>query len=455
MKEYLNKLPKEIKDLIYLASEVASRSNMPVYLVGGFVRDLILGVKNLDLDIVVEGDGISFAQDLASHLNAKLIRHRRFGTATVNLRHNLKIDPSTSLEGHGERPSTSLGTSPEFIEGRSRTIDIATARREFYPAPAHLPVVEAGNLKDDLSRRDFTINAMAVSISREGFGKLIDFFAGKSDLNNKKIRILHNLSFIDDPTRILRAVRFEQRYSFRIEPETLKNLKEAVRLKMLEKVEPQRIRDDLILMLEEKKPLKEIRRLKELAGLSFISPRILISKKALHFLQSTEKQINWFKKIYPLRRQLDTWLIYFTALLEALTIKDIKVIFKKFVFRKGEEKRILSFKKINHRFILKLEQDKIKPSKIFNLLEPLSYEVIILLKAKYKDRLIQQRIEDFFEIYNGMQIFVSGHDLRRLGIAPGPYYQKIFTKVLNAKLDGRVKTKEQELKLIKELIRIR
>jgi tRNA nucleotidyltransferase (CCA-adding enzyme) len=440
MREYLKNLPQEIQDLICLVQDVAFRSNMPVYLVGGFVRDLILGVKNLDLDIVVEGDGISFAQDLASHLNAKLIRHRRFGTATVIAKSHIKVDPSTSLEGHGER---------------SRTIDIATARREFYPAPAHLPVVEAGNLKDDLSRRDFTINAMAVSISREGFGKLIDFFGGKSDLNKKKVRILHNLSFIDDPTRILRAVRFEQRYSLRIEPETLKNLKEAVRLKMLEKVKPQRIRDDLILMLEEKKPLKEIRRLKELAGFSFISPRILISKKALQFLQSIEKQINWFNKIYPQRRQLDTWLIYFTALSEALTIKDIKVVFKKFVFRKGEEKRILSFKKINRRFIRRLKQYKIKPSEIFNLLEPLSYEIIILLKAKYKDRPIQHRIEDFFEIYNGMQIFVSGHDLHRLGIAPGPYYQKIFTKVLNAKLDGRVKTKEQELRLIKELIRIR
>jgi len=423
MKKYLEKLPKEIQDLICLVQDVASRSNMPVYLVGGFVRDLILGVKNLDLDIVVEGDGISFAQELAGCLNAKLTRHRRFGTATVI--------------------------------AKSHKIDIATARREFYPAPAHLPVVEAGNLKDDLSRRDFTINAMAISVSREGFGKLIDFFAGESELRNKKIRILHNLSFIDDPTRILRAIRFEQRYSFRIEPETLKNLREAVRLKMLERVEPQRIRDDLILMLKEKKPLKEIRRLKELAGFSFISPCILISKKALLFLQSIEKEINRFKKIYPQRRQLDTWLIYFTALLEALSIKDIKVIFKKFVFRKGEEKRMLGFKKIDRRFIRRLGQGKIKPSEVFNLLEPLSYEAIILLKAKYKSCLIQRRIENFFEIYNGMQIFVSGHDLRRLGISPGPYYQKVFTKVLNAKLDGRVKTKEQELRLIKELIRIR
>jgi tRNA nucleotidyltransferase (CCA-adding enzyme) len=448
MRRYLEKLPKEIQDLIYLASEISAKKNMPAYLVGGFVRDLILGVKNLDLDIVVEGDGISFAQDLASHLNAKLIRHRRFGTATVIAKSH--INPVRDRSSLGDRKLALA----HFVSNGVK-IDIATARREFYPAPAHLPVVEVGNLKDDLSRRDFTINTIAISISRGSFGELIDFFAGKSDLRNKKIRILHNLSFIDDPTRILRAIRFEQRYNFRIEPETLKNLKEAVRLKMLEKVQPQRIRDELILMLGEKKPLKEIRRLKELAGFSFINPGILISKKALQFLQSIEKQINWFKKVYSQRRQLDTWLIYFTALLEALGIKDIKAVLNKFVFRKGEEKRILGFKKINHRFIRRLGQDKIKPSEIFNLLEPLSYEVIILLKAKYKDRLSQHRIEDFFEIYNGMQILVSGYDLHRLGIAPGPYYQKVFTKVLNAKLDGRVKTKKQELGLIKELIRIK
>ena len=421
MKEYLSKLPKELQDLIDYAGDIASRNNMPAYLIGGFVRDLILGVKNLDVDISVEGNGIIFAEDFAECLKAKLIRHRRFGTATVIVKPQLKID-------------------------------ISTARKEFYPKPAHLPVVSEGTLKDDLLRRDFTINAMAISITGDNFGKLIDFFGGKDDLRNKKIRTLHNLSFIDDPTRILRAVRFEQRYGFKIEAGTLKNLKEAVRLKMLHRVEPQRIRDDLILILKEKHPLKEIKCMQELTGFSFISPRLSVSKNTYKLLGYIEREINWFKKTYPYRRTLDTWLIYFMGLIGTLTLRDVKLIFRKFSFRKGEEKRIASYKKINQNFIRKLSLKKIKPSRVFALFEPLSYEVILLLKAKYKNRILQNHIKNFFGVYSGMRIRVSGYDLHRLGLAPGPKYQEVFTKILNAKLNGLVKTKKEELNLINKLL---
>jgi len=424
MKDYLNKLPKEVQDLIDLAGDIARSNNMPVYLVGGFVRDLMLGVKNLDLDIVVEGNGIKFAEDFAARLTARPTRHKKFGTATIILKPHLKID-------------------------------IATARKEFYPQPAHLPLVTSGSLKDDLFRRDFTINAMAISISYGDFGKLLDLFGGKVDLENKKIRVLHNISFIDDPTRILRAIRFEKRYNFRIEPKTLKLLEEAVKFKMLEKVQPQRLRDELILLLKEKRPLKHVMRIEKLAGFGFINPRLYVSKKTSGLLRSIESQINWFKRAYPKRRQLDTWLIYFMGLIDFLAIKDVKSICKKFAFRRGEEKRILVYKRIGREVILNLSQDKIKPSKIFRLLEPLSYEVIILIKAKSRNRNIKRYIEDFFEIYNGMRIYIGGDDLRRLGVAPGPYYQKIFTKVLNAKLEGLIRTREEELALIKKLVTIK
>jgi tRNA nucleotidyltransferase (CCA-adding enzyme) len=219
MKEYLKKLPKELRSLIIIARNLASVNHMPVYLVGGIVRDLILGAKNLDLDIVVHGDGIKFAEAFTQKLKAKLIRHKRFGTATIILGSGLKFD-------------------------------IATARKEFYPQPASLPEVTGGTLKDDLFRRDFTINAMAISIGARDFGKLIDFFAGREDILHRKIHILHDLSFIDDPTRILRAIRFEKRYNFRIEPKTLGALKEAVGLKMLEIIQPQRLSHELILILK-------------------------------------------------------------------------------------------------------------------------------------------------------------------------------------------------------------
>jgi len=422
MKDYLNNLPTEIKDLIHLAADVACANNMPIYLVGGFVRDLMLRVKNLDLDIVVEGDGIKFAEDFAHAKKAKLISHKRFGTATVILEHHQKID-------------------------------IASARKEFYPSPAHLPVVSNGRLKDDLFRRDFTINAMAVSIGKENFGKLIDLFDGRRDLDNKNIRVLHDLSFIDDPTRILRAIRFEKRYGFRVESKTLKLLKSAVKNRMLNIVQPQRLRDELILILREDHPIIQIRRIQELTGFSFINPSISISKKTYSLLKCIEKQVNWFKKTYSEKRKIDTWLMYFFALIDHLNISEIKTICKRYAFSKGEEKRMLNFKKINRRFILGLSREKIKPANIFSLLEPLSYEVILMIKAKYKDQVIQKHIEDFFEIYNGMRIYIGGDDLHRLGFAPGPFYKKIFTRVLNAKLNGKVKTKEEELSLIKKLLK--
>lgn len=419
MKKYLNKLPKDILDLIYKASDIAGRKNLPVYLVGGFVRDLILRVRNLDLDMVVEGCGVDFAQEFAKHLKAKLIMHRRFGTATIYLSDQLKID-------------------------------IASARIEFYPSPAHLPVVEYASLKDDHFRRDFTINAMAINIGRDNFGELIDLFGGERDLKSKSVRILHNLSFIDDPTRILRAIRFEQRYDFKIEPQTLKLLKNAARLKMLEKVEPQRIRDELILVLKEERPIKELKRINDLAGFGFIDKRLRILKNILSLLVSVEKEVERFKKANSFRRPLDAWLIYFMGLTNLLSAGNLKSICSKFGLKKGEEKRILAYKKIKLGIISALSKKTVTPSKIFDLLEPLSYEVTLALKAKYRNRYLQEHVNDFFEIYNDIRISLSGEDLHKLGIPPGPRYKEIFSKVMAAKLNGLVKTREEELEFIKK-----
>ncbi len=403
MKKYLENLAPEVKKLIGICAQAAAEKNYKVYLVGGFVRDLILGVENLDLDVVVEGDGIKFAEDLSLSLKADLVRHRRFGTATLTLGHKTKID-------------------------------IATAREEWYLEPACLPSVKSGEVKDDLKRRDFSINAMAISLNQEDYGKLVDFFNGLDDLAHKRIRILHNLSFIDDPTRILRAIRFEKRYNFKIEPLTLKYLQEAVKLKMLEKVEPQRLRDELILILKEMDPLKPLKRIQQLVGFRFIHPCLGLSSGIMRLLEKSRRQISWFKKHYSARRHLDVWLIYFASLLDGLTNREIKAVFKLFVFRKGEEKRVLTYKEITKSCIDKLSSKVTKPSVVFHLLDPLSYEAILLVKVKYKNKNLNRHIEDFFESYNSMCLAVTGHDLSKLGIKPGPEYQKIFLKVLKVPL---------------------
>ncbi|MDD2927380.1 MAG: hypothetical protein PHE30_00825 [Candidatus Omnitrophica bacterium] len=419
MKKYLEKIPEELQGLINKVHNTAVRKNTEAYLVGGFVRDLILGVKNLDLDIVIEGDGLKFAQDFADSLGVKVTLHRQFGTATVFARSGLKIDFSSS-------------------------------RREHYPSPAHLPLVEEGSLRDDLFRRDFTLNAMAIGLKD---GRLVDYYGGLDDLRHKVIRVLHPLSFIDDPTRIFRAVRFEQRYDFKIEPRSLQLLKEALRLGLLERIHPHRTRTDLILILKEKDPIKEIKRIEKLAGFDFILPQLKISPKTYAFLKAIKREISYFHKNYTERRPLDTWVIYLIGLLDVLEAKKIKKICAKFGLRKGEKKRLLSYKRFQGRFIADLSRASIKPARIFGLLEPLSYETILALRAKYNNPVFKRNITDFLDIYNGMRISVSGNDLAGLGVLPGPRYRKIFTQVLKAKLNSQVRNKEEELALIKQLLR--
>ncbi|MFA5145496.1 MAG: hypothetical protein WC723_05785 [Candidatus Omnitrophota bacterium] len=420
MRKYLKKIPQELKDLINKARDISDKKNLKVYLVGGFVRDLILGIENLDLDIVVEGDGINFAEALAAASKGKLTRHRRFGTATVMLHRGLKID-------------------------------IATARKESYPFPGSLPEVTPGSLKDDLLRRDFTINAMAMGITGRAFGKVIDIFDGQRDLKEGKVGVLHDLSFLDDPTRILRAIRFEQRLNFKIEKHTLELLKEASRKKMLNRVEPQRLRDELILVLKEKEPLRQLKRIKSLTGFSFISPRLSLGGKQYSVLRSVNRQIAWFKNKHYARRRLDDWIIYLMGLTDTLDPKRLKSVCEIFAFTGGEQKRMLGYKKLSRMISRKLARPGIKPSEVFSLLEPLSYETIIMIKSKYRTPAVQRHIEDFFAVYNGMRPHVRGDDLRRLGVLPGPHYKKIFSRVLQEKLNGRLSTKEEELSLIAKL----
>jgi len=423
MREYLKKLPQEIKYLIDAVKKVSQETKMPAYLVGGFPRDLILGLKDWDLDITVEGNGIKFAENLAKRLNSGLIRHERFGTATLILDHRLKVD-------------------------------IATTRKEIYPSNACLPVVSPGSLKEDLLRRDFTINAMAVNLSGGADQKLIDIFDGRSDLAAGKIRVLHDLSFKDDPTRILRAIRFQQRYNFKIEPKTLSLLKEAVNSGLLDKVNPHRTRDELILMLKERNPSAQLRQLHALGGLSFISDKLKPDKPAYNLFKSVNKEILWFMQNFPFHGQFDAWLVYFSALLRPLTLAESKKIIRRLGLSKQEEKKIVGCRKISRRFIMRLKNRQIKPAQIFTLLKPLSYEAVILLRSASRDSVFKKHIADFLKIYNCVKLCISGDDLYGLGFLPGPGYQKILNKVLAARLNGKIKNRQGELTLARKLVKL-
>ena len=210
----MKNVDKNIMRLLKRIGDLANSMRYTAFLVGGTVRDLILGKESLDLDITVEGDAIKLGELLAKELDGTLVAHKMFGTCSLALKGKLKID-------------------------------FATARRETYEHPGALPKVEPSSLKDDLARRDFTINAMAVSLNKKDFGKLVDLFGGRRDLARGVIRVMHDKSFIDDPTRIFRAVRFGERLRFAIDRRTLRLIESAIKKGMLDKLSKYRINKEL------------------------------------------------------------------------------------------------------------------------------------------------------------------------------------------------------------------
>lgn len=209
MKEFLS---EEVYEILRIAGTLAEEMELGAYLVGGTVRDLLMRRPSPDIDIVVEGDGIAFAHELAKKIDGKVTPHPRFATA--------KILKEIKKDGEIKR----------FY------IDIATARTEYYESPAALPKVETSSIKKDLYRRDFTINALAVKLNTKDFGLLIDFFGGQRDIKDKKIRVLHNLSFVEDPTRAIRAIRFSEKLGFKISKHTENLIKLAVKMNIFEKL---------------------------------------------------------------------------------------------------------------------------------------------------------------------------------------------------------------------------
>lgn len=226
---------KETAALVRHVGHVSNRLGYRAFLVGGIVRDLLLGIKNLDLDIVIEGDAIKVGEELKDKLGGGIKVHKKFGTCKVTTEKGLKID-------------------------------LATARKEVYEKPAALPTVEYSLLEDDLIRRDFTINAMAVSLNEDDFGDLVDLFGGEQDLKDGRIRILHDASFIDDPTRIFRAMRFEYRLKFSIDKHTKDLIAEAVKKKMLEKIGDYRTQNEMDLIMKEKEPLEILNKMEKIYG---------------------------------------------------------------------------------------------------------------------------------------------------------------------------------------------
>jgi tRNA nucleotidyltransferase (CCA-adding enzyme) len=414
-------LPQKTIKFLKKIGRIADQQKINAYIVGGFVRDLMLGVANFDMDIVVEASAIEFAEKLAQVFKAQLKIHHRFKTAKILLK-------NTTI------------------------LDIATARTEFYETPAALPVVRSSCLAQDLCRRDFTINTLAMGLNKNNFAKLIDYFQGAKDIKEKRIRILHDLSFVEDPTRIFRAVRFEQRFDFKIEKHTENLVKAAVDLEMFDKLHKFRIADELMLLLNEPHPVKVIRRMAHLHELKFIHRRIKLSKKMLHRLEAIEEVLGWYKLSlfeYPLHREI----VYLLVILDGLNFKETTEVFHNFSFKKVVQDCIfLSKEKEKKVFRFLKRSGSITPSQLYRLFKPLPLEVLLFFLEKSKTMKQKEFYINYLRKYANIKLKISGHDLKKLVSFTGPRFKKALEQTLYAKIDGLITTKKEELAFARKII---
>ncbi len=426
--------PKQLMRLIKRIAAEADALGMNVFLVGGLVRDLLLKRKNYDLDIVVEGDAIEFGRKLGDRIGGALVVYHKFGTSTL-------VKDWPAWLGRPLHP------------GNKFKIDIATARRETYERPAALPTVEFSSLREDLYRRDFTINAMAVNINKKNFGLFLDFFGGMKDLEKGVIRTLHDRSFIDDPTRIFRAVRFEQRFGFTIEKHTEYLITHAVKREMFHRTENQRIRDELILMLKERDPEKAVFRMRQLHELQFIHPAMALKRSIKKTFAEIRKCARWYTSAAPGKRKPDIWLMNFMVMLDKLTVEQVEEVLRKFVFTRSESTRLRFYREYADKTIRKLSSRKrMMPSEIYDILEPFSHEAMLCVMARTSSAAARKRIKRFFTHYSGVKLRIKGHDIKKEGIKPGPRYTEILHRMLERKLDGKLPTKRDEIRYMRKLI---
>ena len=395
--------------LLRIVMEEATGRGLPLYVVGGSVRDLVLGRGFKDFDLTVEGDAIALARSLAARHGGGVTVHTKFGTAKWFLPEDLQMDHNT--------------------------LDLISARSETYKHPAALPTVKFGSIEDDLRRRDFSINALALRLDGDHFGELRDDHGGLDDLQNKIVRVLHPHSFIDDPTRMYRAVRYEGRYGFRIADDTLALIAEARSL--VERLSAQRIRHELDLILEEREVVAILKRLDELDLLSVIHPVLRDFQRSHLATTPLEHPV--------LQNRNSRWLLW----LMHLSDQEIEFLNERLHFT-AELLRMLRSAALLETNLPELKGRK--PSRVVELLEGYSSKAIEVFSIAMKDEELKAILNRYLSDWWGVRPKTTGHDLKKRGIPPGPRYNEILSRLRAAWLDGEVKSEEEERKLLDSIL---
>ncbi|MFQ5353444.1 MAG: CBS domain-containing protein [Thermodesulfobacteriota bacterium] len=414
------RLPEWLMDILASLGSVADTLECRAYVVGGFVRDLLLERENLDVDIVIEhGDAIAFARRYARENKLRVRSHKRFKTAVLIFPNGFKVDA-------------------------------ATARLEYYESPGALPTVEQSSLKLDIYRRDFIINTLAIELNPSAFGRLIDFFGGMRDIKEKKIRVLHNLSFIEDPTRAFRAVRFSVKFGFTIEPHTRNLIKKAVRLDVFRHLSGPRILEELQSILDEETAVKAIKALNRLGLLRLIHKGITFDDAREAFFERGREALGWHRLLYT-GDEAAGWLVLFLALTDGLGEADLRVVLERLSIVDKKTVDIILSRRACQKALKHLGSTSLfSNSQLYNLLAPLPVEGLLYMMARTEDDNIKKAISLYITRLKGVRPDLTGADLLALGVPEGPDIGRVLAALLRKRLDEEVSNKEEEIAYIKE-----
>ncbi len=396
--------PEWVQGLLSTVQLVADRIGEPVFLVGGMVRDLLLGRASEDVDLVVEGSGITLAEALAEAVGGRSHPHAPFLTAVVTL-----------PDGH--------------------KVDVASARTEFYRTPAALPEVATSLIRQDLYRRDFTINSLAIAMSGPRHGELVDFFGGRKDLQRKEIRVLHSLSFIDDPTRAIRAVRYARRLGFTIAPDTRNLIETAIQEKVFDRLSGQRLRRELEHLLDEPHPTPSLALLAELHLLPAISPDLVWHEGVRGFLLETEGQLMWYRleRLGPLP---EPWLLYLGGLVLRAEPGTEQRLADRLQLGGELRQRALALP-AGVAAVTACTEPTLSRSARVSVVESHPPEVVLLAMAGL-DIDARLRVADALEAAVRVRPPVTGGEIVASGIPPGPHIGIALRRTRDALVDGEI-----------------
>jgi tRNA nucleotidyltransferase (CCA-adding enzyme) len=398
---------------VFEAVQAVSEGYEGVYLVGGAVRDVLMGEPSFDIDVAVEGDGIVFAEALAGALGGRVVPHEKFGTAIV-------------ISGDGER------------------VDVATTRTEFYEHPAALPRVERASIRQDLFRRDFTVNAMAASLRGEDFGRLVDPFDGLRDLERRVVRVLHNLSFIDDPTRIFRAIRYENRYGFAMDAHTVALARACVEMDLVGELSSARLRDELQALLSEASVGESVLRLSELGIDRAIHPHLAADDEAVDLIE----KLDGLRARYT--PEVPAWRPRLAALARTLPPDELYDWFARLKIRRRDADLIADAVTVAPK-LNRLLEDASEPAVVHAVVAPHDPDGALFALAGATGP-AREQLEQYFDELRGVRLEISGADLAELGVGESPQVGAILDELLRRKLNGEVDGRAAELNAARELL---